>query len=205
MNLKYDHMTLSSYVDGELDAESIPEVEAFIEANSIARQYVLDTVKTTARLRNSLNRVLHEEVPDQLLNFARIRKKYGIRQTGIFEPLFRMAAGILLILFGFVAGWLMPTSESDFGFTTLTTFPSTYNQIVQKALEYNVSGMPHQGQSLENDEIIIVTPIKTYRNKDGQYFREFHMEVRTETQYGQIHGLAYRQNGEWKTKAVYFQ
>jgi surface antigen len=50
-----------------------------------------------------------------------------------------------------------------------------------------------------------VTPVKTYRDKNGQYFREFRMEVSTATERRQINGLAYRQNGEWKTKAVYFQ
>ncbi len=205
MTLKYDHITLSSYVDGELDAESMREVEAYIEADTNARKYVLDAVRTTARLRSSLRSILYEEVPDHLLNVVRYREKNGVRQTGLSHQLFRMAAGVLLVLFGFGAGWLMPALESDSGFAMLTAFPAGYKLLVQEALEHNVSGTPRQWQSPENDEIIIVTPVRTYRNNDGQYFREFHMEVRTATEYGQINGLAYRQNGEWKTKAVYFQ
>ena len=205
MTPKYDHITLSSYVDGELDADSMHEVEAFIEINADARNYLLDTVKTSARLRYSLNRVLNEEIPDRLLDIARFRKKNGIRHSSIYPPLFRLAAGVILILLGFGGGWLISTSDKQYAFSTLKKFPATYNQIVQEALEHNVSGMPRQSQTPNNNEIIVVTPVKTYRDKDGQYFREFHMEVRTANEFSQISGLAYRQNGEWKTKAVYFQ
>ena len=51
----------------------------------------------------------------------------------------------------------------------------------------------------------MVTPVKTYRDKNGQYFREYSMEVQTDTERHQINGLAYRKKGEWKTKAVYYQ
>ena len=72
-------------------------------------------------------------------------------------------------------------------------------------MEYNLSGTPRQWQSPENQAVIIVTPVKTYRDKNGQYFREFQVEVTTPTQNRQVNGLAHRQKGEWKTKAVYFQ
>ena len=86
-----------------------------------------------------------------------------------------------------------------------TPFPAGYNRIVQEAMEYNLSGTPRQWQSPENQAVIIVTPVKTYRDKNGQYFREFQVEVTTPTQNRQVNGLAHRQKGEWKTKAVYFQ
>ena len=72
-------------------------------------------------------------------------------------------------------------------------------------MEYNLSGSPRQWQSSENQAVIIVTPIKTYRAENGQYFREFRMEVSNATERRQVSGLAYRQKGEWITKAVYFQ
>ena len=72
-------------------------------------------------------------------------------------------------------------------------------------MEYNISGEPRQWQSPENQAVIIVTPVKTYRDKNGQYFREFRMEVSTASERRQVNGLAHRQKGEWKTKAVYYQ
>ena len=205
MNQKFDDITLSSYVDGELDPESMREVEAFLESDSDARKYVVNAVRTTARLRESMNKVLYEEVPEHLVNTILPQPKKEGRLSTVFQPLFRMAAAIILILLGFGAGWLVPTNGDEPVFTMLTPFPAGYKRVVNDTMEHNLSGAPRQWQSPENQAVIIVTPVKTYRDKNGQYFREFRMEVSTTTERRQINGLAYRQNGEWKTKAVYFQ
>ena len=205
MNRKFDDITLSSYVDGELDPESMREVEAFLESDSDARKYVINAIRTTARLRESMNKVLHEEVPEHLINTILPQQKKEGRRSTLFQPLFRMAAAIILILLCFGAGWLLPTNGDEPVFTMLTPFPAGYKQVVNDAMEHNLSGAPRQWQSPENQAVIIVTPVKTYRDKNGQYFREFRMEVSTATERRQINGLAYRQHGEWKTKAVYYQ
>ena len=205
MNPKFDDITLSSYVDGELDPELMGEVEAFVESDADARRYVVNAVKTTARLRESLNKVLYEEVPEHLIQaiVSTPQKQSGL--SNFFHPAFRMAAAIVLVLAGFGAGWLLPTGGDRPSFTMPTPFPASYNQVVQEAMEYNLSGKPRQWNSPESQAVIIVTPIKTYRDKSGQYFREFHMEINTATENRQVNGLAYRHKGEWKTKAVYFQ
>lgn len=205
MNPKFDDITLSSYVDGELDPELMSEVEAFVESDADARRYVVNAVKTTARLRESLNKVLYEEVPEHLIQAIMSTPKKQSRLSDVFHPAFRMAAAIVLVLAGFGAGWLLPTGGDRPSFTMPAPFPASYNQVVQEAMEYNLSGTPRQWQSPENQAVIIVTPVKTYRDKNGQYFREFHMEVATTTEQRQFNGLAYRHKGEWKTKAVYFQ
>ena len=205
MKQKFDDITLSSYVDGELDPESMREVEAYLESDADARRYVVNAIKTTARLRESMNKVLYEEVPEHLINTILPRQKKEYRRSTVFQPLFRMAAAIILILLGFGVGWLVPTNGDKPAFTLSTPFPTRYNQVVQEAMEYNISGEPRQWQSPENQAVIIVTPVKTYRDKNGQYFREFRMEVSTASERRQVNGLAHRQKGEWKTKAVYFQ
>jgi len=205
MNHKFDDITLSSYVDGELDAESMREVEAFVENDPEARRFVVNAIGTTARLRGSLNKALYEEVPEQLIDTILAQQKKEGRQSKLFQPWFRMAASIVLVLLGFGAGWLIPTSGDEPAFTMPTPFPAGYNRIVQEAMEFNLSGAPRQWQAPGNQAVIIVTPVKTYRDKNGQYFREFRMEVSTATQSRQVNGLAHRQKGEWKTTAVYFQ
>jgi len=205
MSQKFDDITLSSYVDGELDPDSMQEVEAFLESDADARKYVVNAIRTTARLRESMNKVLYEEVPEHLINAILPRQEKASWRSIVFQPLFRMAAAIILILLGFGAGWLVPTNGDKPTFTLSTPFPARYNQVVQEAMEYNISGEPRQWQSPENQAVIIVTPVKTYRDKNGQYFREFRMEFSTATERRQVNGLAHRQKGEWKTKAVYFQ
>jgi anti-sigma factor RsiW len=205
MTQKFDDTTLSSYVDGELDPESMQEVEAFLESDADARKYVMNAIRTTARLRESMNKVLHEEVPEHLINAVLPRQDRGSRRSHFFQPLLRMAAAIILVLLGFGAGWFVPTNGDQPAFTMLTPFPASYNQVLHETMENNLSGAPRQWRSPENQAVIIVTPVKTYRDKNGQYFREFRLEVSTATERRQVSGLAYRQKGEWKTKAVYFQ
>jgi anti-sigma factor RsiW len=205
MTQEFDDITLSSYVDGELDPESMQEVEAFLEQDDDARKYVVNAIGTTARLRESMNKVLYEEVPAHLINAILPQQKRQGRLSTALHPMFRLAAAIILILFGFGAGWLVPTIGDQPSFVMPVPFPASYNQVVQEAMEHNLSGAPRQWQSPENQAVIIVTPVKTYRDKNGQYFREFRMEVSTPTERRQVNGLAYRQKGEWKTKAVYFQ
>ena len=205
MTQKFDDITLSSYVDGELDPESMREVEAFLEGDDDAQKYVVNAIRTTARLRESMNKVLYEEVPTHLINAIMPQQKRQSRLSTALHPMFRMAAAIILILLGFGAGWLVPTNGDQPSFIMPAPFPATYNQVVHEAMEHNLSGAPRQWQSPENQAVIIVTPVKTYRDKNGQYLREFSMEVSTPTERRQVNGLAYRQKGEWKTKAVYFQ
>src|SRR5210317_1993705 len=109
MNRKFDNLTLSSYVDGELDPESMREVEAFLESDADARKYVVNAIKTTARLRQSFNKMLYEQVPEQLINTILSQQKKKGRLSAVFHPALRMAAAIILILVGFGAGWLVPT------------------------------------------------------------------------------------------------
>ena len=205
MNQKFDDITLSSYVDGELDPESMQEVEAFLESDADARKYVVNAIRTTARLRESMNQALYEEVPEKLITaILPEKKKEGWRST-ILKPMLRMAAAIALIVIGFGAGWLAPTSEEAPVFSMSTPFPADYSQVLHDAMEHNLSGSPRQWQIPESQAVIIVTPIKTYRDKNGLYFREFKLEVSTATDRQQVKGLAYRQKGEWKTKAIYYQ
>jgi hypothetical protein len=205
MNRQFDEITLSSYVDGELDPDSMREVEAFIENDANARKYVVNAIKTTARLRQTMNKVIYEEVPEHLIRTILAQRKKDELRFPAFHPLFRMAAALLLVLVGFGVGSFFQTTGNE-SFSTLSTpFPASYSRVVEEALEHNLSGTPRQWQSPQDQVVITVIPVKTYRDKNGQYFREYRLEVSTEKERRKINGLAYRQNGKWKTKAVFFQ
>ena len=48
MKKTFDEITLSAYMDGELDAEGMHTVERVIDSDESAKRYVLDTVKSGA-------------------------------------------------------------------------------------------------------------------------------------------------------------
>ncbi len=204
MNREYDEIALSSYIDGELDPESFQKIEAFIEKDAHARKYVLNAVKTAARLRASMNGVLSEKIPERLTRTVLLQQNGKARRSSIVQPLLRFAAAVLLILLGFGAANLIPTTTNDPIASLAVPFAPGYSRVLGEAMEHNLSGISRQWQSPEK-RIITVTPVQTYRDKTGRYYREFRMEVQTAGNRLQIGGIAYRQKGEWKAKAVYFQ
>ena len=68
MNHGFDEIKLSAYLDGELDTADMFQIEETIENNEDAQRYVLDAIKSIARLRAGMNSVLQEEIPERLLN-----------------------------------------------------------------------------------------------------------------------------------------
>ena len=66
MNREFDETVLSSYMDGELEPQSMRRIEALIEKDADARRYILNAVKTAARLKASLNGILSEKIPERL-------------------------------------------------------------------------------------------------------------------------------------------
>ena len=71
MATRFDHLTLSAYVDGELDRRTMREVERYLDSDPQARQFVLDAMHATVLLRAGGNEAVLEPVPERLLNVFR--------------------------------------------------------------------------------------------------------------------------------------
>ena len=206
MNHKFDERTLSAYVDGELDPETMRDVEVFVASDANARTYVVNAVRTTARLRALTNEVLHAEVPEHLVSAIRSQPVAKEGRKFRAQPFFRMAAAILLVLAGFGAGSIIQRDGKEQIPLLSTPLTSQYGHVVEQALEYNLSGTPREWQAPQGPVIVMVTPVKTYRDKAGLYYREYRLEVSARQERLQVNGLAYRTaNGKWKTKAVFYQ
>ena len=112
MNREFDETELSTYIDGELDPESFRKMEAFIERDARARNYVLDAVKITARLKASMNGVLSEKIPERLTRTVLSQQNKKTPRSFNIQPLLRFAAAVLLIMLGFGAAKLIPTTTN---------------------------------------------------------------------------------------------
>ena len=206
MSQQFDELTLSAYIDGELDPETMREVDSFLEQDKTARKYVLNAIRATARLRSSMNEDLNEDIPEQLIAAIQTQPAEKERRNTVTHPVFRMAAAILLVLLGFGAGSFLKRNGNENFAMLATALPPRYSQVVDQALEYNLSGTPREWQEPRSAAIVTVTPVKTYRDGSGLYYREYRLEVRAERQRQQVKGLAHRTaDGKWKTKAVFYQ
>jgi len=205
MKKTYDETILSAYIDGELDAATMHEVDLFIEKDEAAASYMLDTVRTTALLRANLNAVLDEEIPQRLLDTLSPQQIARSRRKPVIRNLIRVAAVLVLGFLGFGLGILMERNTGEHFPAVIAPLPARYGDVVDAALEFNLSGKPREWQAPRAAVAVTVTPVKTYRDKSGVYYREYKLEVATGTERSRINGLAYRTgNGKWKTKVLYF-
>ena len=205
MKKTYDETMLSAYIDGELDAATMQEVDLFLEQDQEAGRYMLDTIRTTALLRADMNAVLHEEIPQRLLDTLSPQQIAKSRRKPVIRNLIRVAAVLILGFLGFGIGILMERNTGEHFPAVIAPLPARYRNVVDAALEFNLSGTPREWQAPRAAVAVTVTPVKTYRDKTGVYYREYKLEVATGTERSRINGLAYRTvKGKWKTKVLYF-
>jgi anti-sigma factor RsiW len=106
---------LHAYVDGELSAEQRADVEALIARDPEAARKVADWKRQRALLKTAFDGVLDEPVPRPLA--AALRERAAPSRV---SPWLAMAAAVLLLLFGGLAGWFLkgetsPTTMADLG------------------------------------------------------------------------------------------
>lgn len=104
-NDRQDHMedwALHAYADGELSAEQRAEVEARLARDPEAARRLADWRRQRELLKSAFDGVLDEPVPPRLA--ATLRARPGPRRV---SPWLAMAAAILLLLCGGLAGWFL--------------------------------------------------------------------------------------------------
>ncbi len=205
MKQTYDETTLSAYLDGELDVAAMQAVDLDLETDAAARKYVLDATRTAALMRAEGNRVLKENIPQRLADALSSKPRTHSRHRPVMPHLIRIAAILLLAVFGFGTGMFVERKTTGNLPASIAPLPARYSQVVEAALEYNLSGKSREWRAPRGSVAVKVTPVKTYRDKAGVYYREYKLEVATDTQRSQINGLAYRTpDGKWATKVLYF-
>jgi len=113
-NEHMDEWALHAYVDGELSREQRAEVEALLARDPEAARKVADWKRQREVLKSAFDGVLDEPVPPQLS--AALRPRAARPRT---SPWLAMAAAILLLLCGGLAGWFLkgeaPVTVADLG------------------------------------------------------------------------------------------
>jgi len=201
----FDDRALSAYIDGELDPTTMRVVDRYIEKDAGAKRFVLEAARTAALLRADTRSVRQEGVPERLVAPLRSRRAVGLHRQPIFSAIMRAAAVLIIGLLGFGSGILLERKTVETVPSMMAPLPAQYSDVVNSALEYNLSGTPRQWREPNSLIILTVTPVMTYRDKGGVYYREYKLEITNEADRSQISGLAYRTlNGNWKTKALFF-
>jgi hypothetical protein len=205
MTWQLGERTLSAYLDGELDDVAMQEADEYLQQDAKAREYVLNATRTTAFLKAASNAILHEEVPEHLVAGVKSHGDRGGRRRPVVRTVFRIAAAIVLVLLGYGAGNFLMNNQLGYLPVTVAPVLEQYGHVVDAALEHNLSGTPRKWSEPQQTTMIMVTPVKTYRDSKNIYYREYRLEVIAENQQQQVDGLAYRSSGgKWITKALFF-
>jgi hypothetical protein len=123
----------------------------------------------------------------------------------LIRNLLRAAALLILGFLGFGSGILMERNAGENFPAQIAPLPARYSNVVDAALEFNLSGKSRKWVAPGGSIAVKVTPVKTYRAQDGVYYREYRLELATGTRQSRVNGLAYRTaQGKWTTKVLYF-
>ena len=115
MTAEFDRLTLSAYMDGELDQQTMQSVERYLDNDADARRFAIEAMRTTVQLRAGSNAALHEPVPHRLQNvFASPSEKRLLWRGGYF-PVVQLAAAFVLVVVGVGLGLIFQPDGSAVG------------------------------------------------------------------------------------------
>ncbi len=204
MNRRVDEIRLSAYIDGELEPQEMDEVEEALRRDGEVRARFLEAVCVNARLKASMKRLLNEEeVPEEVVDGIRSHRVES-GKNGLRSGLIRIAAGIVMVILGFGAGLLLDRERVRQPALSLP-FQTELDDVVNEVLEFNVSGKSMVWTPQRNGYRVVVTPVKTYRDREGRYYRQYRIEVVHGRGRQEVYGLAYRTpEGRWRTRMILF-
>lgn len=193
---------LIAYLDGELEATDIATVEAALARDPGLRAKASAVRESTSLMRPVFNQPMHELPPPRILAALKRGRRRALPGVG-----WLVAASIAALLLGAGGGYM----ASDWRFNQIVTLTEsarlgdelTMRRALTAALETSVSGTPVSWHSPASGHSGQVVPVRTFRNAEGAFCREYRETVMLEGGEEQIFGIACRQTGGvWRTVAL---
>lgn len=202
-----DEVLLSRYLDGELAPFEAERITASLEKDDTRRDNLLRLVAIQAELKAMGNGIREEDVPERLLHtvrqHGRDRKTFwysGILQT---TPL-RYAAMLVLFITSFFVGsqWSASPDKPMF----FPVMPAELERVVNDTLEFSPSGKGTMWTDDARGLQANIEPLRTFRGKNGGYYRLYIVELTEGGAHLPYVGLAMRTGSKhWQTRSFYLQ
>jgi len=216
MTKTLDHNTLSAYADGALDTEAAAEVEAALADMPAAREELRWIEDSRRLLREAYGDIVAEPLPARVWASlaasgaggsadrpAAARTQGGIRAWGLPA----MAASLIAFFIGLPSGYLLSDMRHSETLARMEALHAADQRAmaaaVTDALEKHLSGNTVDWQVPASGSRGAVTPIRSFRNSDGQWCREYRQVTTTVGGETLRHGIACRsQDGDWQTRVI---
>lgn len=198
-----DEDILSRNLDGTLDYQSACTTAEQLAHDGRSRETMLEMLRVHALLGAYGHDAAAQPVPARLLETIH-RRRGRLRYLQLLKrPLLQAAAAIAIVLAGYLAGrsagpGVYPESAS------FPAIPGILEETVNTALEYEKSGSVRTWADGGRDFSASVTPVRTYRDGNGMFYRLYHVDVNQRGVVRHVAAIASRQeNGRWLTRSVF--
>lgn len=217
MTGRIDMESLVAYVDGELGAAELRRIEAALADDPEARRSVRELRESAALLRSAFNETLNEPVPTRVLEVINTgvaeratEKARGTSRGGSWgSPSWpwALAASLAALFIGFGGSFFFADYRIGQELARLESARDADRQArddaVFQALEKHVSGQTVAWENPDSGSRGQVTPVRTFKNRQGQWCREYKAQDFIADTPRIRHAIACREpEGLWRTRIV---
>lgn len=197
-----DDITLSSYLDGELDYDQTKVVTEQIHHDPVVRDRLAGMASIQALLNAYGREKEREEIPDSTIETLRHSKQRKI--FPLMEKRVLQAAAVLLL---FIGSFLLGRNNSDTRNLQSSNFPvipAALEQTINEVLENQKSGSTQSWVKIEKNLSARVTPVRSFRGGQGEFYRMFSVDMVQAGSEQHFWGMAIRSGKKsWQTKGVF--
>ena len=200
--IRTDEISLSCYLDGELDYPRAKEVTNQILQDAKTQDRFVAMATSHSLLRAYAQTEAHKTVPQKLtqtLQQGRRRQLLSIEQRTISQ----IAVAVLL----FVASYLFGRQHSIdqiYQPSLVPVIPASLEKPINSVLEYQKSGSIQDWIELQGGTSARITPVQSYRGPEGKFYRMYLIDLSEKDGAQQFWAVASRLGKEnWLTKGVF--
>lgn len=196
-----DSQTLMAYIDGELDAPERQRVEQALEQHPELQQQMGRLCQLNAMVSVACSDALHTAQPplralQPQSDASTIKSKFW-HGAGLLMNWQVGAAAAILVMGVMTGSWYQSYSQQ----AELDITQQLLQDAINNALETNLSSVPYQWISNGDRQQSSITPLRTYKSKQGQYCREFIERHNVAGRITEQRGIACRNDDGWELKA----
>jgi hypothetical protein len=209
LNSKWDEETLNAYLDGELDRETMGQIDDDMRSNLNVRGYIEKRRRLNRLMGSAFDDIMSRPMPQGLERFARSQPYSMEQQRGGWEKIsLALAAGITMLSVGFGAGYFTGETRMEKRMLVLETKRVMAVRELElassRALETTPSGQRVLWESPDARAKSELVPVRTLQTKDKQYCREFKEILVIDGEKEVRHGISCREGkAQWKTKVLF--
>lgn len=197
-----DDITLSSYLDGELDYYHAEDVTDRIHYDSATRDRLASLAAAQALLKSFARSRDGEASPERLVGTLRRRKHH--RLFSLRDNRFVQAAAVFLLLLGSFLLGRNDNSGAHFQTSAFPVIPASLEQTISTVLEYERSGSTQEWVNIDKDVSARVTPVRSFRGGQGEFYRMFVVDMMRSGSEEHFWGMAKRSGKEsWQTRGIF--